>query len=125
MCSLQLRELTHTSEVDPGGSLLMRSQWENAGVASIYHHWPLAYRLRGAADEVVAEWTSSADPRTWLPGPHQVEEVVPLPTDVVAGTYALDVAILTEDGTQAHVLLAIEGARADRWYPLSEVQVGE
>jgi hypothetical protein len=119
-----LREMTHTSEAAPGDSLLLRSDWENLGVAPVYHPWPLAYRLRSDADEVVAEWTSSADLVTWLPGPHQVDDVVQVPGDVAAGTYSLEVAILTEDESRAHVLLAIEGARADRWYALSEVQVG-
>lgn len=120
-----LRELTHTSEAHPGDSLTMHSQWENLGVAPPYHPWPLAYRLRDAGDEIVAEWTSSVDLRTWLPGTQQVQDVVPLPNDVAIGTHALDVAILTEDATQAHVLLAIEGALADRWYPVSEVLISD
>ena len=62
-----LRELENTSESYPGGSLIVRSQWENKGVAPIYHPWPLGYRAavehrsgsclleeQGQSDELVA-----------------------------------------------------------------------
>jgi len=35
----------------------------------------------------------------------------------------LDVAILTQDGSSAHVDLAIQGRRADRWYPVSKLTI--
>ena len=119
------RQLTHTSEAAPGGALLLHSQWENIGVAPFYHPWPLAYRLRAASDDVVAQWTSAADLRTWLPGAHQAQDVVHLPPTLGAGTYSLDAAILSEDGARAHVKLAIEGVRGDGWYPLSRVQIAD
>jgi hypothetical protein len=118
-----LTELTHTSEAAPGDSLLISSLWENKGVAPVYHPWPLAWRLRSASDEVAAQWTSSADLRDWLPGTHTAEDVVVVPAESAAGSYSLDVGILTEDGAEAHVQIAIEGARDDGWYPVSTVTV--
>jgi len=44
---------------------------------------------------------------------------------VPPATYSLDVAILTEDGSSAHVELAIEGKRADWWYPVSTITIRE
>jgi Domain of unknown function (DUF4832) len=55
------QELTHSAEVRPGGSLTMRSLWENKGVVPIDHPWPLAYRLRANTDQVVATWKSAAN----------------------------------------------------------------
>ena len=118
-----LRELTHTGEARPGEALLLRSQWENKGVAPIYHPWPLAYRLRSSADLVVATWRSAANLLSWQPGLHDLEEVVTVPAGVPAATYSLDVAILTEDAKSAHVELAIGGKRPDKWYPVSEVRI--
>jgi hypothetical protein len=114
-----LRELTHTAEVRPGGSLLVKSLWENKGVAPIYRPWRLAYRLRSNADRVVATWRSAANLRNWLPGPHEVEDVVVVPVGVPVATYNLDVAILSEDGKKAHLELGIAGKRSDKWYPIS------
>jgi len=48
---------------------------------------------------------------------------VVVPETLSAGSYALDVAILSEDARSAHVELAIEGKRADRWYALSRVEI--
>ena len=118
-----LRELTHTAEVRPGGSLLVKSRWENKGVAPIYHPWPLAYRLRSGAKRVFATWRSEANLMLWLPGPHEIEDVALIPADVPAGTYNLDVAILNEDGKTAHVELAFAGKLPDKWYPVSNVKI--
>jgi len=119
-----LRELTHTTALRPGDSMLVRSSWENKGVAPIYHPWPLAYRLRASTDEVVATWESRADLASWLPGSHPVEDIVVIPAGVPSGTYSLDVAILKEDASAAHVEIAIAGKRPDKWYPVSEVTIG-
>jgi hypothetical protein len=118
-----LQELTHATEARPGGSLTVRSLWENKGVAPIYHPWPLAYRLRSSDDLVVASWKSTANLMSWLPGTHEVDEVVTMPASVPAAIYALDVAILTEDAKDAHVEIAIVGKRPDKWYPVSEVTI--
>ena len=119
-----LREMIHTAETSPGGRLLLQSRWENVGVAPFYHPWPLAYRLRSSLDQVVAQWVSPAKLMRWLPGrSHVVTDEETVPEKVPAGTYSLDVAILNEDGRSAHVDLAIEGKRADRWYPVSSVTI--
>jgi hypothetical protein len=118
---LVLEELTHPKIVKPGAKLSLSSKWSNRGVAPVYHPWPLAYRLRDSTDKVAAKWQSSAKLTTWLPGPHQAADQVEVPATVAPGSYALDVAVLTEDGTKAHVQLAITGKRSDGWYPVSTV----
>ena len=120
---LVLTSLTHTAQAAPGSSLALRAQWENQGVAPVYHPWPVAFRLRSAADEVVAQWTSVADPRTFLPGSYQVDDLVVVPVGVAPAAYSLDVGVLTEDAASAHVRLAIAGGRTDLWYPVSSVTV--
>ena len=119
-----LRELTHPAGIKRGESLIIQSRWHNAGVAPIYHAWPLAYRLRSETDHVVAQWISAADLKQWLPGPsHRAEDRVVVPETVPAGSYTLDVAILAEDARSAVVDLAIEGKRADRWYAVSRLEI--
>ena len=119
-----LREMTHPREARPGETLLLRSRWQNRGVAPFYHPWPLAYRLRSGLDRLAAQWVSEANPMRWLPGtPHEVEDIVTVPGDVPAGIYSLDVAILSKKSGSAHVDLAIEGRRTDRWYPVSKLTI--
>jgi hypothetical protein len=120
-----LRELAHTRETIPGGLLAVRSLWENKGVAPIYRPWPLAYRLRSGDGLVAASWKSTANLMSWLPGTHEVEELLAIPPGVPAGRYALDVAILAEDEKTAHVEIAIVGKRPDGWYPVSEVGIDD
>ncbi len=119
-----LREMTHSSEGRPGERLVLQSQWENKGVAPIYHAWPLAYRLRSNSDQVVAQWTSPTELKEWLPGPtRRVVDTVLVPETVPSGSYVLDVAILSEDARSPYVELAIEGKRSDRWYAVSHVTI--
>ncbi|HMZ53238.1 MAG TPA: DUF4832 domain-containing protein, partial [Nitrospira sp.] len=116
-------ELTHPAEARAGESMVLQSRWENKGVAPVYHAWPLAYRLRSGSGQVVAQWTSSADLRQWLPGAHQTMDTVVVPRTVSPGTYGVDLAVLAEDGRSAHVDLAIEGKRTDRWYEVSTLTI--
>ena len=121
---LVLRELSHPAEAKAGGPLVLQSRWENVGVAPVYRPWPLAYRLRNESEQVMAQWTSGADLKRWLPGErYQVEDAPTIPPDLPAGVYHVDVAVLDETGRSALVDLAIAGWRADRWYPISRVSV--
>ncbi len=93
-------------------------------MAPIYHIWPLGYRLRSSSDHVVAQWTSHADVKQWLPGPSpHIENTLVVPEGIPSGSYSIDVAIFSEDGRSAHVELAIEGKRTDRGYPVSSVRI--
>ena len=121
---MMLREMTHTGEVSPGGSLLLKSKWENVGVAPMYHRWPLGYRIRSDSSEIVAQWASNADVMRWLPGAiHEVEDIEPIPEHVPPGTYSVDVAILKKDSFSAGLDLAIEGKQDDRWYQVSTIVI--
>jgi hypothetical protein len=121
---LIIRELQHPTKADPGGQFIVVSQWENIGVAPMYHRWPVAIRLRSDSDQIVGQWTSQADPRRWIPGTsHEVRDIVVIPADIPPGVYSLDVGILDRDGGSAHVAMAIEGRRSDTWYATSKVSI--
>jgi len=118
-----LLELSHETSAPAGGTLRVRSRWRNKGVAPIYHPWPLAYRLRSGGDRVAVQWKSGADLKRWLPGDHEVDDVLRVPPAVPEGSYSLDVAILDQEGSGPHVEIAISGRRPDGWYPVSTVAI--
>jgi hypothetical protein len=121
---LILREMEHEARTRPGERFVITSQWENIGVAPMYHWWPLAHRLRSQSGEVMAQWSSETDPRQWLPGSlHQVKDAVLIPRGLPPGEYSLEVALLDREGGTGHVALAIEGGRPDLWYAVSNVTV--
>jgi hypothetical protein len=119
---LVLREFSHQAEARAGDRLVLQSSWENVGVAPVYRPWPLAYRLRNEAEQVVAQWTSSANLKQWLPGErYWVEDAQVIPEHLPGGVYQVDVAVLDEGGRSALVDLAVAGRRPDRWYRVSTV----
>lgn len=120
---LVLRSLSHPAAVKVGGALALGSSWSNRGVAPVYHPWPMAWRLRAADGTAAAQAKGVADLRTWLPGDWDVADSLAVPGSLAPGTYAIDVAVLAEDGSEPFVGLAIEGRRDDGWYSISSVEV--
>jgi hypothetical protein len=117
----------HAPTLKPGATTTFDSYWSNLGVAPSYLRRTLAYRLRSSSEELVL--TSTQDIRTWLPGSWRVTETLPIPADLPAGTYALELALLDRAGTNPTTIplpplhLGIAGRRPDGWYQVSEVIV--
>jgi len=117
----------HEPEVRQGEALTMISDWSNVGVAPAYLPRKLTYRLRGKSKTMMGE--SDHDTTKWLPGKWRVRDSISIPSDLPEGEYALELALLDRDGTSPTTKalppteLAIEGRRADGWYPVSNVKV--
>jgi len=117
----------HNSVVKSGEGTLFTSTWSNIGVAPSYIKRALIYRLRGDAES--STFKSSEDIRDWLPGSWQVTDIVTIPSNLKAGNYEIEVAILDRAGTDpvtpplTPIHLGIQGREDDGWYLLSTVAV--
>ena len=119
---LVLRSLTHSKTARSGGTLGLRMEWDNIGVAPPYRAYVLAVRLkRASGNPVVLE--TDAKLTTWLPGRHRLARRVPLPDSLPIGEYQLAVGVLDPHYREPEVKLAIAGMGADRWYTLSSVKI--
>jgi len=139
---LVLRQLRHRRQVAPGKSLELYMQWQNVGSAPCYRPYRLAYRLeRDGA--VVVEQIGRVTVDKWMPGeielfteeffagppelpPGEIVNVtdqLTVPAGVPAGKYTLAIAVVDPGTGKPVVQLAIEGRRADGWYPLSRLEV--
>jgi len=124
---LALDRVQHATTVVPGGSMTLRSRWSNLGVAPPYRPRALTWRLRGGPRTV--ELTGGADIRSWLPGPHDVDDRLTVPPDLPPGAYALEVALLDRPGHDPETAalpplrLAPEGRGEDGWTAVSQVRV--
>jgi hypothetical protein len=119
-----LRNLEHAPAAGPGGTMFIRMDWENIGVAPPYHEYDLALEFTPVAGG--DSWRhvfSDVDLKTWLPGEHAVEAAVPVPSDLADGTYTLKVGMLFRHNQEPAIELAIEGKDDEGWYPLSELTV--
>ena len=121
---LVMRSLTHPAKVRAGDPMPITMAWENKGVAPPYHPFGLQVRMtppaESTAEPVVLE--TSADVRTWLPGPSEVSESLSLPGSMPAGTWTIAVGITGTPGVPM-LNLAIEGRDAEGWYPVSAIEV--
>ncbi|MBQ6165206.1 MAG: DUF4832 domain-containing protein [Clostridia bacterium] len=90
-----LRGFAYPETAKAGDLLRFRLSAENRGVAPIYHRIPLRMRLKAGDREYV--FPTGVDVRTWLPGEHTKEFVVPLPCDISAGGYEIGVSISGEN----------------------------
>lgn len=117
----------HPQALRRGGELKLDSTWSNLGVTPSYTRRTLVYRLKG--DGAVRTFESAADVREWLPGTWEMEERFTVPSDIPAGSYRLEVAILDRAGTNPDtqplppLRLGISGRGEDGWYELSRILV--
>ena len=116
-----LRKFEYPAAVERGGALVIRSLWENEGVAPIYRNYPVALRLKGAGGSSVL--VTGADVRKWLPGDNTLDHTIYLPPDVGEGEYELALAMVDPASRLPKVKLAIAGAAEDGWYPMGRIKV--
>ncbi len=117
-----VRSVEHPREVSRGENLIVKTTWENIGVAPCYYDFYPALRLM---DDKGTQHMAVAGPTTvrhWLPGKQEVEWTCAVPPGFPAGDYRLELAVCRADGTPA-VRLAIAGRQKDGWYPVSRVRV--
>ena len=136
-----LRSLEHPARAVAGQELTVTAVWQNTGSAPCYRPYRLAFRLAGPAGKARMFMTGTTVDE-WLPGtvelftdaffkappdlpagpPVQVRETLQLPRDLVAGEYALAVAIVGIHDKVPAVRLGIDGRGTDGWYELSNIQ---
>jgi hypothetical protein len=114
-----LRKFTYPELVRPNGQLLVKTWWENKGVAPIYKKYVFAIRLKNAKRTDV--FATSADMCGWLPGDIVFEEKLYLPYDMPEGEYQLEIAIIDPVTFKPRVKLANEGMNKDGWYTMGKV----
>jgi hypothetical protein len=116
-----LRRFTYPSIVRIQGQLPVTSWWENKGVAPIYKDYKFAVRLKNRERTEIL--VTSAYLPGWLPGDIVHDEILYIPYDMPAGTYQLEIAIVSPVSYEPRVKLAIAGVNEDGWYPMGEILV--
>lgn len=113
-----LHRVDYPAEAGAGDYLHLGLWIENTGVAPLYHAYPLRIRLRGEGG--VFGFETDADVRTWLPGDIIYDPIVPLPADLPAGTYSLEIGL---DRRGEIVRFASEGEERDGYLVAGTVTV--
>jgi len=116
-----LRSFSYPEYVKRGDKILIKSWWDNRGVAPIYKKYLLALRLKNEQTSEV--FITDADITTWLPGDNLYDDGIFIPHNIPAGNYKLQIAIVDLQHHQPKVRLAIGGMNPDGWYQLGELDV--
>lgn len=119
-----LRTFSYPSTIKRGRETILQMQWENIGVAPIYHPYPLAIQLRSETDTGKTYIiTTDIDIRKWLPGESEVKTKLELPAEMPAGKYRVAIGIMANDTQEPAVQLAIAGKTAAGWYPMGRMDI--
>ena len=118
-----LRQMMTPAKVKRGGFFWYYLWIENIGVAPLYRHYRLAFRLtQGDIREIVI---SPAKVEEWLPGDTWLDEKRPLPPTLRAGPVTVEIALIDEQTATPRVQFAIEPVAADGWHPLTTIEIEE
>lgn len=117
-----VKEISHPRKAQRGSAFRIAMTWTNLGVGRMYRRHPLVLYLLDANDRVVHRTLGESDPRSWLPGDHEISESMTPPSDLNPGIYSIAVALLDQSGVPA-VAVAVDAPSSDRVYRLSSVVV--
>ncbi|MEJ0002036.1 MAG: DUF4832 domain-containing protein [bacterium] len=114
-----------SSAINPGSTFSLTLNWQNVGIAPVYEKWSRAVELRNASGGVVGSWTTSFDPRFFLPttSPVTYADTFAVPANVTPGNYTLNIIFRDPAGYRKPLPLAIQGRQTDGSYVLGNVTV--
>ncbi|HBH83840.1 MAG TPA: DUF4832 domain-containing protein [Bacteroidales bacterium] len=116
-----LRSFSYPEYAVRGEKVMVKSWWDNRGVAPIYREYLLALKLTSdKASEVII---TDADIKSWFPGDNLFDDGIFIPRDMPAGSYDLQIAIVDRQSHQPKVKLAITGINPEGWYPLGKIDI--
>jgi hypothetical protein len=116
-----LRQLTLPLEAKPGVRIAFWLWLENVGVAPLYRDYALALRFRQGRSITVAPL--ALDLRTVLPGDAMLDGTLTFPRALRRGEVEVQIGIIDRRTLAPVAELAIEPRGADRWHPLTRMDV--
>jgi len=116
-----LRKLSHARYVAPGEKLKVSMIWENVGVAPPYRHYYLSFKLAKKGFKRVFD--TNLDMFRWLPGTHEAEVEITIPSEVSPDTYTLYAAWRDPVTNSPRIKLAMKGYEDPGWYLVSRLIV--
>lgn len=116
-----LRSFSYPETAVRGEKVLIKSWWDNRGVAPIYKEYLLALKFKNEqTSEVII---TDADIKSWFPGDNLYDDGIFIPREMPAGRYDLQIAIVDRQSHDPKVRLAISGMNPDGWYPLGKIDI--
>ena len=116
-----LRQCMLPLEAKPGAKITVNANIANVGVAPLYRPYRLALRFTQGAQRVVVPLKQ--DLRTWVPGVIWFEEELKMPAGLERGSARVELGIVDPKTLEARVEFAIRERGADKWHPLTEMDV--
>ncbi|MGO9463833.1 MAG: DUF4832 domain-containing protein [Isosphaeraceae bacterium] len=118
----RLTEIRHAAEVVKRGTLAVTIRGVNEGVAPFYYPWPVQLAFIDDSGHPVGRRALTCDPRTWLPGPFEVEGR--LEASAAPGRYRLALGIIDPWTRRPAIHFASKLPTHEGWTELSTVTLG-
>jgi hypothetical protein len=118
-----LKDISHPSTVNPGGSVDVHMTWQNTGVAPIYKSYRIQLFLIDSLQNVIVTKQLDLDLRTWLPGAHSSGTTMEIPETLNVGKYTIGVAIVDSITKKPAIRFPINAIEKGSIYYVSEVSI--
>jgi hypothetical protein len=116
-----LRSFSYPEYAARGEKVMIKSWWDNRGVAPVYKKYLLALQLKNEQTSQV--FITDADINSWFPGDNLYDDGIFIPREIPAGKYDLQIAIVDNQSHLPKVRLAIKGMNPEGWYPLGKIDI--
>lgn len=119
---LQFASGSISTTITQNATFALTLNWQNIGVAPCYEKWNVQFELRNGAT-VVQTWTSSFQPKLFLPGSRSVTDNLLINNTTQTGGYSLYLIIRDSTAYRKPMPLSQTGQQTDGSYFLSGVTV--
>jgi hypothetical protein len=118
-----LKSIRCPDRVPAKGTLAIRVEGVNRGVAPFYYPWPVELALLDKQGKVSERWTTSADILTWRPGPFRFEDNHAL--SAAPGHYDLALGVRDPLTEQPAIGFANDLPTRGRWTILTPLDIAK
>ncbi len=121
---LVLRDVSYDETVAAGSELSVSMKWENLGIAPPYRDHRIAFRLKDKNGSIYAATITGITVLGWLPGKKNIDITYPVPTDIIQGTYDLEMGVVFHSSIDHTIPIANKGKTSDGWYKIGRINIG-
>ena len=119
----RLKKAQYTKNINKNKQTKISLTFKNDGVAPIYENCEVYVGLLGSDGEVVKQYLTEINPKTFMPGELNKQEINIKFDNIESGTYTLAVGFMLKGEKNPSIKLGSEGNNGKDWYIIGNISL--